>query len=436
VSELPVGWQWTTMGEIAATSLGKMLDKKKATGKHPTPYLRNVNVRWGRFDLNDVGSMDIRPDELDRVLARPGDVIACEGGEPGRAAVWHGPDPIALQKALHRIRPTDDAVAQYLALLLWHLSESGSLASLFTGTTIKHLPQEKLRVVRVPLPPLGEQERIVRAVEKHFSRLDAAGISLRRALVNVGRQRRSLVRQLFTDRGWSWTTLGEIADLKGGVTKDAKHESDPGLVELPYLRVANVQRGHLDLSEVSTIHVPGKTARALRLEPSDILFNEGGDRDKLGRGWVWEGQIRQCIHQNHVFRARLLTDAFDPFFVSTHGNTWGREWFEEHGRQTTNLASISLTTLKQFPVPAPSRAEQLQIMTELDRVMTELDAVESAIIIQLRRAQSLRRSILAAAFSGYLVPQDLNNAPASVLRGRVEAARVRPPRKHGRDTAS
>lgn len=174
MSDLPPGWEWTTIGEVAATSLGKMLDQKQATGKHRTPYLRNINVRWGSFDLSDLAGMDIRPDELDRVLAHQGDVIACEGGEPGRAAVWTGPGTIALQKALHRIQPSEAIVPAYLALLLQHMAMSQKLERFFTGTTIKHLPQEKLRLVGVPLPPRAEQERIVAAIEEHLSRLDAA----------------------------------------------------------------------------------------------------------------------------------------------------------------------------------------------------------------------------------------------------------------------
>ena len=135
--------------------------------------------------------------------------------------------------------------------------------------------------------------------------------------------------------------------MKGGVTKDSKREADPGYVEYPYLRVANVQRGFLDLSVVTTIRAHHDKAEKLVLQHGDILFNEGGDRDKLGRGWVWEGQIENCIHQNHVFRARLTNGGFDPYFISMHANTWGQRWFERHGKQTTNLASINLATLSR-----------------------------------------------------------------------------------------
>src|SRR5207237_1118994 len=120
---------------------------------------------------------------------------------------------------------------------------------------------------------------------------------------------------------WRWTRLSEIAEIVGGVTKDAKREARSGLVEVPYLRVANVQRGYLDLTNVKTVRVTVEEVEALRLRKGDLLFNEGGDRDKLGRGWIWSGEIDPCIHQNHVFRARLLDADLDPRFVSWYANT-------------------------------------------------------------------------------------------------------------------
>ena len=155
----------------------------------------------------------------------------------------------------------------------------------------------------------------------------------------------------------------------------------------------------------------------------DILFNEGGDRDKLGRGWVWEGQVESCIHQNHVFRARLTNEAFDPYFVSMHGNTWGQQWFETHGKQTTNLASLNLTTLKSFPVPSPSLSEQREVVGQLQEV-TELENSLRADLTQAKRhIATLRQSILSTAFSGQLVPQDPDDGPASALLERIARSR-------------
>ncbi|MFI6241239.1 restriction endonuclease subunit S [Micromonospora sp. NPDC050795] len=173
---------------------------------------------------------------------------------------------------------------------------------------------------------------------------------------------------------WTWATLGEIAEVVGGVTKDSKRQADPSYVEVPYLRVANVQRGYLDLSNVSTIRVPEPRAAALRLQHGDVLLNEGGDRDKLGRGWIWEGQIQECIHQNHVFRARVEGGVLAPKLLALFANSFGQGWFQQNGLQSVNLASISLTAIKNFPVPVPPLAEQQRIVAVLEAVLLRLDA--------------------------------------------------------------
>jgi type I restriction enzyme, S subunit len=194
--------------------------------------------------------------------------------------------------------------------------------------------------------------------------------------------------------GWAWTTLGAIAEVVGGVTKDSKRQNQLGLVEVPYLRVANVQRGWLDLDNVAAIRVPPAKAEALRLQPGDVLFNEGGDRDKLGRGWVWDGQIPDCIHQNHVFRARLHSSDFLPKFLSYYGNSVGSRWFESAGRQTTNLASISLTALRKLPIPMPPAEEQRKIVEVLEDHLSRLDAADLLIGTVDRRFSPLVTSVL------------------------------------------
>jgi len=173
-------------GEVAELSLGKMLDRKKATGRHPTPYLRNVNVRWGVFDTSDVMEMDITPSELDRVSVRRGDVVVCEGGEPGRCAVWREERSMAIQKALHRMRPKPGMDSDYLALNLEYQIKCGTAKELFTGTTIKHLTGEKLQVMTLPVPPLREQREAVahlKAVRDGADALRSVADARRRTLV-------------------------------------------------------------------------------------------------------------------------------------------------------------------------------------------------------------------------------------------------------------
>ena len=175
---------------------------------------------------------------------------------------------------------------------------------------------------------------------------------------------------------------------------------------VPYLRVANVQRGYLDLTEVKEIEASESEIEALKLQPGDILFNEGGDRDKLGRGWIWNGELTECVHQNHVFRARLKNSEDQPKFISFYGNSEGQRYFMEQGKQTTNLASINLTKLGALPIPLPPPDDQRRIVAEIEKQFTRLEAGVAA----LRRIQAnlkrYRASVLAAACAGQLVPTE------------------------------
>ncbi len=204
-------------------------------------------------------------------------------------------------------------------------------------------------------------------------------------------------------RGWVWARLGEIADIKGGITKDQKRNSDNCEV-LPYLRVANVQRGYLDLSEIKEIPVPQEDVESLLLKPGDVLFNEGGDRDKLGRGWVWNGQIQRCVFQNHVFRARFhLPGSMEPKFISWYANTFGQDYFMVKGKQTTNLASINKTMLSAFPVPVAPLDQQKSIVAEIEKQFSRLDEAVANLKRVKANLKRYKAAVLKAAVEGRLV---------------------------------
>ncbi len=224
-------------------------------------------------------------------------------------------------------------------------------------------------------------------------------------------------------KGWCWTTVDSLADVKGGITKNQARRSTEPLRRVPYLRVANVQRGSLDLSEMATIPATAAEIEELRLLAGDVLFNEGGDRDKLGRGWIWRGQLPECIHQNHVFRARLRTPDVFPEYMSWYGNTGGQKYFFEQGKQTTNLASINLTKLKRLPVPLPPLMEQRRIVAEVQRLLSIAGETAQQVDAGLQRCRRLRQSILKWAFEGKLVDQDPNDEPVSVLLERIRTER-------------
>ncbi|XQU75283.1 Type I restriction enzyme EcoKI specificity protein [Cupriavidus sp. H18C2] len=224
--------------------------------------------------------------------------------------------------------------------------------------------------------------------------------------------------------GWVWASLDMLGEIASGVAKGTKRDGTVPVREVPYLRVANVQRGYLDLSDVKTIFATERDIEELTLVDGDVLFTEGGDRDKLGRGWVWRDEVAKCIHQNHVFRMRPYSRDLQPELISHHGNTFGKLWFQKAGKQTTNLASINLTMLRAFPVPVGPSHEQQEIVAQIQVQLDCLDRQELATDLAMKQATVQRQNILRAAFAGQLVPQDPNDEPASVLLERIHAERV------------
>jgi type I restriction enzyme, S subunit len=177
IDGLPEGWFRRSLGELADFRLGKMLDQNKNKGDL-MPYLANVNVRWGEIDLQGLREMRFEEDEIDAFGLRFGDIVMCEGGEPGRCAIWKEQLPqMMIQKAIHRIRAYPHVSCLFLYLSLRHQGQSGQIATLFTGATIKHLPREKLALVAIVTPPEPLMKRFAEQVdplERQIAILEAA----------------------------------------------------------------------------------------------------------------------------------------------------------------------------------------------------------------------------------------------------------------------
>ena len=211
--EIPATWAWVSVRAVAKSRLGKMLDKSKNTGALRR-YLRNVNVRWFNFDLSDVLEMRFEDAELPEFALRAGDVLICEGGEPGRAAVWdEREDDIYFQKAIHRVRFLDIVDGQYFVNALRASADEGRLAEYFTGTTIKHFTGTALRAYVFPLPPLAEQRRIVAKVDELMTLCD----ELEAGLDAAGGTRSLLLDSLLHESLGSHVAV--INGKTGGVTR-------------------------------------------------------------------------------------------------------------------------------------------------------------------------------------------------------------------------
>ena len=192
--------------------------------------------------------------------------------------------------------------------------------------------------------------------------------------------------------GWAWARFAAIADIAGGVTKGRKLAGRE-LIQVPYLRVANVQAGYLDLKQIKEIEIPIDELDRYELRSGDVLLTEGGDWDKLGRSAVWQGEIAPCIHQNHVFRARPRSGDLQSVWLSRYTNSpLGRAYFQSCAKQTTNLASINMTQLRACPVPIPPAREQVRILKRVDQLMALCDDLEARL-----QSQETTSTQLAAA---------------------------------------
>ena len=189
---------------------------------------------------------------------------------------------------------------------------------------------------------------------------------------------------------WAWTRLGDVVDVTGGVTLGRKGALANPLT-LPYLRVANVQRGHLNLAtEVKSVSIDAAELSRFQLKVGDLLITEGGDWDKVGRTCIWRNEIPTCLHQNHIFRARGRTAEWSPEWGQLYLNSAdAKAYFASSAKQTTNLASINMTQLRHCALPLPPLAEQLRIVARVE----ELRQLCANLRRRLTQAQEVQSSL-------------------------------------------
>jgi type I restriction enzyme S subunit len=277
--------RWTTkpLAELADFRLGKMLDERKNRGEL-LPYLANVNVRWGEFDLEGLREMRFEHDEMDQYGLRYGDIIMCEGVEPGRCALWKEAVPgMMIQKALHRIRPHDCLDNRFLYYSFLHLGRRGAFTPLFTGATIKHLPKEKLAKVEISYPPLNDQQRIADIlsayddlIENNLRRMalleESARLLSREWFVRLrfpGHEHTHIVNGM--PEGWAKTTTYDAMQiLSGGTPKTTITDFWDG--EIPfYTPKDSVSQCYILDTEKHLTELGLKNCNS-RLYPKDTIF--------------------------------------------------------------------------------------------------------------------------------------------------------------------
>lgn len=272
----------------------------------------------------------------------------------------------------------------------------------------------------VPLPPRSEQDRIVKFLDQKTTEIDAAIAKKQRLIELLQEQKSILINQAVTrglnpnvamrDSGVEWigeipvhwksVPLKHVSIVQSGLTLGKNYAQLRNTRSYPYLRVANVQDGFLDLSEITEITLPVRDANNYLLKPGDLLVTEGGDIDKLGRGNCWYGEIEECLHQNHVFAIRIIRSVIPEFVSLITGVEYARRYFTTTANKTTNLASTNKTKLGNLPLIVPPLAEQELILAHCAEIKARFEALATKVTRESNVLKEMKSVLIKEAVMG------------------------------------
>ena len=346
--------------------------------------------------------------QLSQYMIKSGDVLVTTMGTIGRAAVV--PDSVdrtIIDSHLFRMRLDKAKVdPTYLCFAInGYRGVQEEINRMASGAIMAGLNTTILKSCSIPLPPLPEQKRIAAILNEQRAEVERARVAAEHQLEAAMTLPAAYLRAVFNSleaQRWPKRNLGDAGQIRSGVTL-GRQVSGARTRSVPYLRVANVRDGRLDLSNVYQIEATEDEIRKLQLRWGDILLTEGGDPDKLGRGTFWEEQLPECIHQNHIFRVRFDSTDFLPQFVSAQiGSSYGKAYFLSHAKQTTGIATINQKVLAAFPVMSPPVLEQRHIVAKLSAQMATAEWTGTTLEAQLATIKKLPAALLRRAFSGEL----------------------------------
>ena len=386
-----------------------MLDKLKNEGCYMS-YLRNINVRWGCFDLTDVLKMRFKDDEVERYMIEKGDLVLCEGGEPGRCAIWDKANPIMFQKALHRIRCYGGVLNEYLKYVIEDYAKANKLEEYYTGSTIKHLTGESLVSILFPLPPVKEQERIVQEIQRYLS-LVAIIENNKENLLAAIKQAKSKVldlaihgklvpqdpndepaiellkrinpkAEIITDNGHyqklpvGWT----ICKLKDICSKlvDGDHNPPKGTKETTeYLMLSAQNIVNDNIVYTNGVRYLNHDAfetsdKRTKVMQGDLLITIVGT---LGRSCVFSDNKKITLQRSVACLTPLIYNHFFKYYMDSSSI---QKYMTTNAKGTAQKG-FYLNQLEQLPIMIPPLTEQQRIVARIEKIFARLDVIESAL---------------------------------------------------------
>jgi type I restriction enzyme S subunit len=397
--KLPTGWREATLSEVATLGSGGTPEAKNSV-------YYDGDIPWAVIgDLNDSvvrsTARSITQRGLDNSSAKvvPVDTILLgmygSIGKLGIAGVQ-----LATNQAIATIRAGEQVDHRYLFYYL--LGQRRDLDRQGKGATQRNISQTVLKPWPIRFPDdLDEQRRIVALLEGHLSRLDAAD-----AYLGTSRRRLSRMEQaaLANCRDGDLLPLADVTEIQGGIQKQPKRAPRENVY--PFLRVANVTARGLELDDVHQIELFDGELDRLKLQAGDLLVVEGnGSASQIGRAALWDGSISNCVHQNHLIRVRPMEGLLPEYLEVVWNSPENRARLTDVASSSSGLYTLSVSKLKQLSVPVPSIARQRELVDEVLAVTDIGTRLGTSVATAARRKNALRRSLLAAAFSGQLTAE-------------------------------
>ena len=323
---------------------------------------------------------------------------------------------VTLNQDMKALLPSKRSDSRFLAYQISGCQKELREEWVKQGATVESIEHQRMADSKLALPPLIEQQAIADYLDTETARIDAL-IREKDGLIRLlGEFRQSVISEVLSGEhlpgsysgcdwvehlptGWVLKRLKHLGDVRSGIAK-GKDNTGEVTVEVPYLRVANVQDGHLDLETVSTIQVVEADIARYLLQPGDVLMNEGGDYDKVGRGAVWNGEVSPCIHQNHVFAVRPVEEGLSEWISASTQTKYAKFYFMNNAKQSTNLASISQSNIKELPLLLPPALQRASLLAEVRNQTARIDDLIAHAKAEITLLKELRAATIADAVLG------------------------------------
>lgn len=431
IGEIPEGWEVHRMKSCISQRDGGAWGDEATGETGDCICLRIADFDYEHFRFTDSNNLTIRhyaSPIIKKLLLQKNDILIEKsgGGEKtpvGRTVLFDKEYPALFANFMDRLRCSDFILPQYLQYVFVTFYKNRYTQNYIKQTTgIQNLDLSSMLADEfVPVPNLNEQKLIVCYLESKCSKIDNLLSKIRSSIEEYKKLKQAVITQAVTkgvrgeremkDSGVEWigeipkewrkTQLRHCATIKSGITLGKSYSKDTVLIERPYLRVANVQGSYVDLNDLATIEVTPDEDLKYRLHSGDVLMTEGGDRDKLGRGCVWHGEIEPCLHQNHVFAVQTNETILLPEFLEyLTASDVGRSYFDVTAIKTTNLACTSSSKVLAFTIPLPPIEEQIEIVGFIKKRSLELNKLIMKKELLVQELERYKKSLIYEVVTG------------------------------------